>query len=335
MLDMEKHAIRTNDLRALCVLSNPSRTINPEIITRLVHDAPDPETAFREVIGSMAGYSDILQTKWRKVITKMWSVHHPHLPGLLNLPIAADDISDVPALADAKAYLNTILIHPATMQKSNGEWQLCASDAFYYASQLPSLNKRPLLPIENEWQSLMLRRTRSVLQALRLVHRVGNKLALVKSRYQRFQKLPITHQYYLLWHADTYHVDWSQYSGIWGDFLKTTQEYLPVLWHLSDNTRINLQYDVRRWNQNLFDSFFPLWDQSGFLDRQTGNTALFNLIRVQSLPTAITQVILKDLFEKYGLVVFDDLSFTYTGLGIKILSAEQSEELPCALDLLP
>ncbi len=332
---MEKSQIRASDLKALCVLSNPSDVINPAAIARLVHDAPDPETAVREVLKNVTVYSDSLQNKWRQVITKMWSAHHPHLPGLLNLPIAADDVSAVLALQDAKAYLKAVLTHPAKMVKEGGEWLLTATDTYAYASQLPSFNKRPLLPIESEWQYLPLRRMRAVLQALRLVRRSGENLVLVKSRYQRWQKLPVTHQYYLLWHAETYHIDWSQYASIWGDYLKVVQEYLPVLWGLSANSTQDLPHDLRQWNQYLWESFYPWWYQAGLLERQVENSALFGLLRVHSLPTALTQVILRDLFERYGLVNCDGFLFAYTGLGVKLLAAERSEELPCALDLLP
>ena len=128
-------------------------------------------------------------------------------------------------------------------------WLLSPSNIQHLAVNIPSLQYNLVLQIENEWQILRLRRLRSVLQSLRLVRRYKNKLVIVKCRYKRFVQLPAIHQFYLLWHTETYHIDWSQFSAIWGDYLSVIQDYLPLLWEVSSANKPHVPHDIRQWNQ--------------------------------------------------------------------------------------
>jgi len=337
---MQKHHLITvsppnyKNLQALCTLSDSPQAINPQSITKLMQEAPDPATAVRAVINSMPETSETLQAKWRKMIINIWSDRHQHLPELLTLPIAGSDIAHSRAINDALAYLAIIQQRPAPLVFENHEWLVAADYAYDLANQMPSQQGRPILPLENEWQNLNLHRLRLTLQALRLVRRYNNQLVIVTSRYQKFLSLPLIQQYYLLWHADAYHVEWHDYAGIWGDYLKIVQEYLPLLWSLTRQSEPDMHYDIRQWNQDMLMTFQPLWQRAGLFDRQPPKTALFALVRLHSLPTALTQVILQDLFAKYGLVNGEGLMFTYTVPGLKLLQSEHSKDLPCHLDLL-
>ncbi len=338
--DMQKHRLITvpaptyKNLQALCTLSDSPQAINPQSITKLMEDAPDPATAVRAVMSSMPGASEALQSKWRKMIINIWSDQHPHLPELLTLPISGSDISHSRAINDALAYLEIINQRPAPMVLENREWLVAADYAYNLANQMPSHHGRPILPLENEWQNLNLHRLRLTLQSLRLVRRYKNELIIVASRYQQYKALPLVQQYYLLWHADAYHVEWHDYAGIWGDYLKIVQEYLPLLWSISRDTEPDFNYDIRQWNQDVLMTYQPLWQRAGLFDRQPPKTALFALVRLQSLPTALTQVILQDLFARYGLVYGEGLMFAYTQPGLKLLQVEHTQDLPCHLDLL-
>lgn len=323
-----------NNLQALCTLSDTPETVSPSSLTKLIQEATDPETALREVLNSMPSPSHTLKTKWRKIVKDIWSTHNPHVPELLGLPIAANDIAHTKALNEAYEYLNIIQNKPLRMIQENKEWLVSPSNVFRLATQLPSLHNQPTIQSESEWQYLPLHRLRSSLQSLRLIRRYKNQLVIVKSRYQRFLELPTVQQYYLLWHADTYHIEWSDYAGVWGDFLRVIQEYLPILWSTCQNKEPDIAIDIRQWNREVLESFQSLWQQDGLLDKQPPQSALLSLIRFQSLPTALTQVILKDLFVKFGLIYGEGTLFAYTKHGLQLLNAEHDQDLPCNLDLL-
>lgn len=326
--------IHNNHLVALCALSNAPKTITPDLITKLIFEAPDPETATRHVLEHVSTYSDALQSKWRKIVFNLWSTEHAHVPSLLNLPITTEDVSDVAVLQDAIAFLRVIQDKPATMAQESNEWLLSPADVHHLVQNIPSLQHNLPLQIENEWQILRLRRLRSVLQSLRLVRRYKDKLVIVKCHHQRFMQLPAIHQFYLLWHTEAYHVDWSEFSAIWGEYLSVIQDYLPLLWEVSSANQPHLPYDIRQWNQNLWNAFNPLWEQAGLLNQPPRQEILFSLIRLHSLPTAVTQVIMRDLFERYGLVCGEGELFAWTNLGVELIKAESTREMPCSLDLI-
>jgi hypothetical protein len=325
---------KLSTFKALCALSDTPSAVTPHHLRSLIRQAPDPETATRAVLNQLNLHSETLQRKWRQVVTKLWSSHHTHLPVLLNLPIATNDLTDVVGIQDALYFLQSIHNKPAPMLQENKEWLLTSEAINHLLINLPSHQQKLLIRIENEWQSLILRRLRSTLQELRLIRRLKNQLVIVKSRYQRFLALPTTQQYYLLWHTEAYHVDWLQFAGIWGDFLHVVQKYLPLLWEISNSETPNLPRDIRQWNQDIWDSFLPLWEQAGLFNRQNQQSTLLTIVRTQSLPTAVTQVIMKDLFERYGLICGEGELFAWTDLGTKIITAERTQELPCALDLI-
>lgn len=323
-----------DNLQALCTLSDTPKAINPSSLTKLIQDAPDPETALRGVLKSMPSPSHALKIKWHKIIKDIWAAHHPHIPELLNLPIAVKDISHAKALNEAFEYLNIVQNKPLCMIQENKEWLVSPKDVYYLATQLPNLHNQPAIQSESEWQYLPLHRLRNSLKSLRLIRRYNNQLVIVKSRYSRFLELPSVQQYYLLWHADTYHIEWSDYAGIWGDFMRVVQEYLPLLWGACQNKESDLAIDIRQWNKEILETFQPLWQQEGLLDQQPSQSALLSFVRFQSLPTALTQVILKDLFVRFGLIYGEGTIFAYTAPGLQLLNAEHNQDLPCNLDLL-
>lgn len=323
-----------DNLQALCTLSNTPKAINPSSLTKIIQKASDPETALRGVLESMPSPSHTLQIKWHKIVKDIWAAHHPHIPELLDLPIAANDISHTKALNEAFEFLNIVQNKPLGMIQENKEWLVSPSDVYYLATQLPNLHNQPVIQSESEWQYLPLHRLRNSLQSLRLIRRYNNQLVIVKSRYNRFLELPSVQQYYLLWHADTYHIEWSDYAGLWGDFLRVVQEYLPLLWSTCQKKDADLAIDIRQWNKEILETFQSLWQQEGLLDQQPPQSALLSLVRFQSLPTALTQVILKDLFVRFGLIYGEGTIFAYTKPGLQLLNAEHNQDLPCNLDLL-
>ncbi|HLD25417.1 MAG TPA: hypothetical protein VJC05_00030 [Candidatus Andersenbacteria bacterium] len=321
-------------LQALCVLSDSHGRLNPEELTHVIEEAPDPSSAVSTILNYLPGHSEVLGRTWRKVVFDLWSEQHPHIPLLLDLPITSTEVLDVPAIQDALYALRQFSRHPGQLQREGSEWLLTPDDAYDLASNLPSRRGHPLIPLENEWQSLRLRRLRTTLQALRLLRRQQEQLVVVKSRYQRFLELPASQQYYLLWHTDVYHTNWAQFGSIWGEYLNVIQACVPLLWDLSEAALPNVSYHIRRWNQDIWDTFAPLWDHEGLLSRRQPDSILLSFVRTQSVPYAVTQVVMRDLLEHYGLVVNEGEHYHWTPLGTRLTAAERTQEMPCALDLL-
>ncbi len=326
--------LRRKNLKALCDLSETKVRLNPDQLTTLIKNSPDPETAARAVLSRISPCPEVLERKWRQLVKEFWSSQHPHVPLIPHLNLTTDDVAGVIALRDAVALLNVVRDRPPLLVSEGKEWLLSSEDAYHLAGSLPSARSRVLIQLENEWQYPYLRRMRETLQALRLIRRVKNRLYIVKSRYHRFAGLPDIHKFYLLWHAEAYHLDWDQFSGIWGDFLRVVQSYLHLLWDIGEDALPDMPRDVRQWNQDVCDSFSPLWEQAGLLEQPVGHKGLLSAIRVQSLPSALTQVILRDLLERYELIYGEGDVYAWSRLGINVTSAERTQELPCALDIL-
>jgi len=325
---------RSHHLEALCALSDSPTPFTPNTIKDLIKESPDPETAARTLLGQLSPESTALARKWRQLVIDMWSAQHPNIPVLTDLPLAANDVHDVTVVQDALAFLDIVSHRPPAIVKEQSEWLIDPQDSYFIASQLPHLKKNLISPLETEWHLLPLRRLRETLQALRLVRRYSNKLIVVKSRYERFLGLPTIQQFYLLWHTEAYHIDWGQFSGLWEEYLRALQEFLPTLWEISYEAEANVPYSLRQWNQEIWDTFLPIWEQAGLLDKKHNETTLLASFRLHSLPTAITQVIMKDLFERYGLVCGEGEVFVWSDLGIKIIEAERDQKLPCSLDII-
>lgn len=325
--------VHTRHVQALWQLSG-APNIPPQAILKQIQQAPDPETAVRDIFRLISVTSEALQRKWRELIYNVWSEGHPNIPLLINLPFKTGDVTETAALSDARVFLQTLAAGPLRMAEEEGEWLLAPEDAYQLSLRLPSLASRPKIPLENEWQYHTVRRQRATLEALHLVRRVKGQLRLVQSRYQRFSALPVAQQFYYLWHAEAYHVEWSAFAGIWSDYLDAIQENISLLWQLTDRVIPDMPYDLRHYLQELWDAYYPLWEDEGLIGKHHNYTALMSIVRIHSLPTALTQLIIKDLLERYGLMYGEGDKIAYTELGVSLLSAEQGDELPCALDLL-
>lgn len=327
-------------LRALCMLSNVAEPMNFNHLVSFVQDAPDPETAVRGVLDQMPhAASDVLTRKWRTVITDLWATHHPNIPLLPELSLASSQVADAPTLSDALALLTALEQGPARLVQEQEEWLVDPDDVVRLAKELPSRQGLAQLPIENEWAYPAFRRLRAVLHAARLVRPHKGELVPVRSRVTRFRSLPTTQQFFILWHADVYHVDWGRFAGLWSSYMHVVQEYLPLLWDASDEPTTGQVADRGRWAMNLIDAFGPLWEDEGLIGVRRGHTAALHIVQQHALPTIIDRFLLRDLFERHGLVTikeeFGSLSkFTWTGLGEAMIPAEAEQKLPCGIDLL-
>ncbi|GEM_PF-2432992 len=325
-------------LRALCALSNVAATMSVEGLLHTVRQAPDPETAVREVLRCVGATSEVLARKWRSTVVSLWATHHPHVPLLPSLALSSEEVAHVPMLQDAQAYLEEILCQPASLVEEQGELAVAEADVWRLAATMPSLRSVQTLPVESEWAHLPLRRLRAVLQALRLVRPVKGKLVVVRSRYERFRHFPATQQFYVLWHADTYHVDWGEFTGMWGRYTRVVQDYLPLLWDLGEHVQAHDVLDRQAWGVDVLETFLPLWEEEGLLEIGHGQAAILPIVQQHALPAILEKFLIIDMLQRHGLLTQEvtggQPTLRWTTIGAKLFSAELTQELPCGLELL-
>lgn len=331
--------LHENKIRALAALSDLPATIDfAELVTKL-KGAPDPETAVQTVLNEMAVPSDVLKRKWRSTLMELWSVQHPNVPMLPGLALSSDEVAAVPMLADALGVMRALASQSALLTEEHTELLLTSSDVWRLAGAMPSLTGTQPLAVESEWAYPTLRRLRAVLQALRLVRAVKGQLVVVRSRWERFEAFPATQQFYVLWHADTYHVDWSEFAGMWGKYVRVIQDYLPLLWEIGVGITSGRQVDRREWCGEILDTFVPLWEEEGLLDVGTGRAAVLTVVQQHALPTILDKFLVRDMLQRHGLATLKEefgslTKFTWSKVGAAVFAAELAHELPCGRELL-
>jgi len=326
-------------LRALCALSDLKGTVDVQSLMSRVKQAPDPEAAVQAVLTEMPLSSDVLRRKWRTAIMAVWATQHPHVPLLPTLTLSSEDVAATPMLVDALAFLDAIACQPAELVEEQSELLLSSPDVWRIAQQLPSLTGQELLAVESEWAYVPMRRLRAVLQALRLVRPIKGRLVVVRSRYERFKSFPSLQQYYALWHADTYHVDWAEFAGMWGKYTRVVQDYLPLLWDVGESLKADESVDRAEWCVSVLETFAPLWEEEGLLEIGHGQAAILPIVQQHALPTILEKFLVRDVLQRHGLATlseeFGKLSkFTWTKIGESVFQAELSQELPCGIELL-
>lgn len=304
-----------------------------------IENAPDPETAVVDVIARVKTNSIVLTRQWRNFVTNIWLNFHPEVPFMPNWPLSINEVAFGPNLRDALTFLRLLTQSPAKMVSGEGEWLMASEDVARFVKNIPSFLDQAISGVESEWSYVVLRRLREQLMAAGLVRVRSGELLLVKSKINRFLNLPAVQQMYVLWHADTYHVDWEPFAGLWRNHLGVIQEYLPLFWETIGEVEVNQVEDRAQWAIKIIETFIPLWEEEGLFDASRGPKFALQAIQQQALPTIVDRFILRDLFEKHGLVrlgdTFGALSrFSWTSAGAKIVAAEQDQKLPCGQDLL-
>lgn len=271
-------------LQALVHLSSWRQVPAVEELTRLICQSPDPETARRAVLGNIDRSSEVICQKWAETVDHLWLAEHPGWPLLLHLPLATADVGEVAAVAAAREFLAGIAERPAQF-------------------------------IEEE--SLPMRRLQSLLVTIRLLRVRGGQLVLNRGRYQRWLEFPELQQFYILWHADTHHLDWSALVGLpWQPYLQLIQEYLPVIWDIS--YRQAPTFRTQSWSEEITSAMAWVW----------GKYERF------ALPQVVEQIVMHDLFARYDLVHLEGPYATWTRVGQAMIASELNASLPCGMTLL-
>lgn len=332
-------------LRALFSLSHAPADMNVEDIVGLITSAPDLETARRAVANCVVGGSEVLDKKWQQVITAAWSQCHPNVPLLPQLPLSEDEVREVPIIRDAVEFLRELNATPARVSVEQGEPTISAEDTIRIGTAMPSWQGMPGMSVEHEAAVYPVWRLRQTLQSLGLARLYRGELRVVKTNVKRFLELPRVQQFYMLWHADVYHVNWTAFAPTWHRYIELIQGYLPLLWDMHHEVEAGMEEDSRVWIEDAADVFLPLWEQEGLL--QNHHHTIVTLYRDMTVPAAMKKIIFDDLFVRYHLVEpqYDRITallkgadaehnFVWTSLGEKIMYAERTSDLPCGLDLL-
>ncbi|MBI1833234.1 MAG: hypothetical protein HYR90_00185 [Candidatus Andersenbacteria bacterium] len=337
-------------IKALLELSGiPSQKFYDRMV-KIIAKAPDPETVC-QVFADEFQISGILQEKWRKVITQTWHSQHEHASYPLEIPLTSQEVLDAPALRDALGLLDELAAHPADLVKQEGETIFAAHELPRLTAALPSLRGYFIETPEHEWGCPRLSRLRLVLNTLKLTRVYQGKLTVVKSRHERFDDLPYPQRFYVLWHADVYHVRWGGFASAWSQYLDVVQEYLPLIWDLARGTRAGQVQTTTDISFALLDGYQGLWEQSGLLSGEDGPQTLLDLYHESALPVVMEQLLIRDVLARYGLIEAAEglpalvrggmggfsgpaSVVRWTNIGETLLSLERSGDLPCGMELI-
>jgi hypothetical protein len=297
---------------------------NGEDFTRMldiVSSAPDCATAIHEVMHFLNVDNGALQEKWSKHVTQVWFELHPNVPSSLNLHIMSQDIMLSDAIMEAHGVLQALLEQPA---KASVDFMLGMLDR----EEEKRLAREITLFAGDD---MLVRRVCDVLEELRLIRVVKGEVRVIKSRYNRFQALPLSGQYYLLWHIDMYHLDWKEYTHQMQSHLAIFQQYVPMIWELLEHTSIGQTHSVDEFAWHIVRAFRPLWQQ----ERALG------IVEQSAVHGMVSDWLVDKVFIRYGLVDQMNLSengspksFIWNRAGMALLHSERTIKLPCAIDVL-
>lgn len=335
------------NLKALWILSGFAEEMDPQELSSIICEAPDPETACRVITKHISTSSDVLQDKWRKVISQTWLEYHETASSALTIPLSSLDVAGLPIFQDVHAFMNMLREEPVKVVYERDGWVIDSNELERVIKAIPSFANKDVSGLEHEWNYIPLRRLRALMQAVRLVRVYGGKLHVVESRYARFASLPLPQQYYVLWHTDVYHVDWEGFAGQWRQYLKVMQSYLPLIWEMTDELNEGDICSAESIVQACIEAFSPMWEQ----EVEGNNQSLRHLYQRSGLPVVLDRLLVRDILERYGLVkpeqsvdmmfrnilhpdIQEEESLRVTKAGETILRAEREEDLPCATDIL-
>ncbi len=287
----------------------------------IVREAPDSATAICEVVQFLNVHNTALQEKWSKHIAQVWFELHPKIPSSLNLRIMSHDVMFSDALMEAHALLQELSETPARAGDYLDGGMVHSEDERRIAHTLRIFGS----------DQLRVRRTCAILEELRLIREVKHEIHVVKSRFSRFQSLPLSAQYYLLWHIDMYHLDWKEYVGNLQPHMAVFQQYLPMIWEMLEYTACGQTHSVDEFAWHIVRAFRPLWQQENAL----------GLYEQSALQSMVDQWLIGNVFARYGLIEYGESphtsaprSFTWTRAGVSLLHSERTIKLPCAIDVL-
>lgn len=287
-------------------------------IVNAVRNAPDPETAVCNVMGTINVTSPLLQDKWRKHVSQMWFASHPNVPTSFALPFKSSDVAYAHILLEAHSLLQEMARMPVHVEGIAEQEVRLAQALSVFRGDVVSV-----------------RRMLALLEELRLIRLYQQQFQVVRSRMERFQNLPLPGQFYLLWHADMYHLEWRQFDPEFGVSLSVFQQYLPMVWEMLVHRHEGSSQRIDELTWQVVRAFRPLWQQQGGVVR-SGMQSMIGLYEQSLLQNMVETHLVQKSLARYGLITYeDDVSFVWTAAGEALLDAERMGALPCTADLLP
>ncbi len=303
------------NVRALLELSGYKDIQLESRMMDIVQNAPDPETATRHMLSFIPVESAVLETKWRKHISQLWSDSHPRIPQSLYMPLTSREVAFSSALVEVHTLVQELRENPARVYEDTKAHFLQPTEEARIARKLSSFGQ----------DSLHIRRICALLEELRLVRSYNGYVRIVDSRYREFEALPLPSQYYLLWHVDMYHLDWKEYFHEWGSHLVVFQQYLPMVWEMVSHIQAGDIQSMDELTARIVRSFRPMWQQE----------LAVGLYEQSVLQGMVEMWLIDKVFARYGFIASSDSRmFQWTSVGQKMLELERTTKLPCSTDVL-
>lgn len=287
-----------------------------------IKQAPDTATAIWEIERMLGLRDEALKEKWAKHIAQAWFAMHPHVPAALQLGIMSHDVMCADAILEIHALLQEFSKNPPHMSFLEDGGVLSFNEEQRIAESI-HLFKGDIYAV---------RRAIAILEELRLVRPLKMRVHVVKSRYSRFQALPLSCQYYLIWHIDMYHLDWKEYVGVeLSEHMAVFQQYLPMIWEMLENTVSGQVHMSDEFSWHVVRAFRPLWQQGNVL----------GLYEQSALQSMVDEWLVDKVLVRYGLIERHSAessdvpkSFGWNRVGEILLESERTIKLPCAIDIL-
>lgn len=304
-------------VEALLELSGVRPTEDVVNAVTSVQSAPDPETAVCNVMSAIGVANPLLKDKWRKHVSQIWFATHPHIPVSFALPLKSSDVVYAHVLLEAQSLLQEIAHAPIRADRTSQEEVRLAQALSVFRGDVTAV-----------------RRMFALFEELHLIRLYRQRFHIVRSRVQRFQKLPLPGQFYLLWHADMYHLDWRQFASEYGASLAIFQQYLPMVWELLMRPKEGVSQRIDELTWQVVRAFRPLWQQQGGKGLSSVRS-MIGLYEQSLLQNMVETYLIQKSLARYGLIAYeDDSSFVWTSAGEALLEAERTTKLPCTADLL-
>ncbi len=303
------------NVRALLELSGYKGVQLASHMADIVEGAPDPETAIRYMLSSLPIQSEVLEEKWRKYISQLWAVSHPRVPKVVHIPLTSKEVAFSPVLVELHTLIQELRDNPARRHTDSKVHFLHSGEEVRIAHELPLFNH----------DSLHVRRACALLEELRLLRPYKGYVRVIESRYREFAALPLPSQYYLVWHADMYHLDWKEYFREWGSHLVVFQQYLPMVWEIASRMKAGDSASIDSYAANIVRSFRPMWQQE----------FLAGIFEQSLLEGMVERWLIDKVFDRYGFIDRKGPdAFEWTNLGQRMIELERTAHLPCSTDVL-
>ncbi len=304
-----------SNVRALLELSGCKDIQVESRMMDIVQSAPDPETGTRHILSFIRVEGSVLENKWRKHISQLWTQTHPGVPKSLHMPLTSREVAFASVLVEVHTLIQELREHPAEVYEDTNVHFLQPVEEARIARKLSLFGQDPL----------HVRRVCALLEELRLIRSYKGYIRVVESRYSEFAALPLPSQYYLLWHIDMYHLDWKEYFHEWGSHLVVFQQYLPMVWEMVAHLQGGDTQSMDELTARIVRSFRPMWQQE----------LAIGLYEQSVLQGMLETWLVDKVFDRYGFITTPEgRMFQWTQVGQRMLELERNSQLPCSTDVL-